>query len=100
MQNEIERLYAQKKDVESQFRRLLENKETPFFKESLIALMDLSNTVDLAIIRQENDQRQQELDMDIDWDSENNKYAEGHRQFLINQFEGITGKQLNKFEEK
>jgi hypothetical protein len=97
MQDRLNQLYAQRQDVADKFTRLLRDQKTPFFRDTLLSLMDLSNRVDYEIIALEQMFREKRIeDDDQVWETDDNKYAEGHRQFLISQFEMLTGKTIKQ----
>ena len=94
---ELDRLYAQKRDVEEKYSRFIKTPDNEYFREELRSLMDLSNAVDIKIMAFEKYLRDRKLAKEsVDWNSDANKYAEGQRQFMIKQFEELTGKTIKQ----
>ena len=93
--NKLSLLYAQRKDIDEQMVRLRLDGVTSSFRQILLSLMETSNKVDLEIIHLEYMERMKDINKDVNWESDANKYAEGHRQFLINQFEALTGRKIH-----
>lgn len=88
----IKLLYTQRHDLDAQMERLHAIPDSPEYKQILLALMSKSNEVDIEIMRLEHLEKMTEINKHVDWESENNKYAEGHRKFLVAQFEALTEK--------
>jgi hypothetical protein len=89
------RLLSQKQDLEAKYARILADPPTIHRAEVFASLMDSLNQVDRGILALERADRERQQARDpVDWNSEINHYAEGHRQFLIRQFEELTGKKI------
>lgn len=83
-----------KKHTEEEFARYVELRVLSLIAEA----MDRLNLIDSTMIFKEHEERARKIvkDYPVDWKSPENKEAEDKRQYLIDQFETITGKKLEK----